>query len=268
MADGDGVGCRLVAPLSAPGAVNSVNYRPFTVTGIRSMFVVAVLRSLVLCSLGWAGLVAAQDRPPPDTLGQRLQACVACHGAQDQATGDGYLPRIAGKPTGYLYNQLRHFREGRRKHPAMLYMVRHLSDAYLQEIAGYFSAQPVAHGAMVAEGSAADRARGEQLMRHGDPGRKLPACMACHDTSLLGMEPAIPGLLGLPSAYLYAQFSNWNHGVRQAAKPDCMAQIAKTLRPDEVVAVVAWLTAQPVPPQAVPAKPSTKPLPLDCGSLP
>lgn len=48
--------------------------------------------------------------------------------------------RIAGKLAGYLYNQLRHFRDGRRQNPAMAHMVVNLSDAYLKEIADHFAA--------------------------------------------------------------------------------------------------------------------------------
>ena len=50
----------------------------------------------------------------PDTMAQRVLACTLCHGEQGRSTNAGYFPRIAGKPAGYLYNQLVHFRAGRR----------------------------------------------------------------------------------------------------------------------------------------------------------
>ena len=77
----------------------------------------------------------------PDTLAQRLVACTSCHARTDQARGHAYFPRIGGKPAGYLYNQLTNFRDGRRQYPVMTYMVTHLPDAYLIEIADYFAAQ-------------------------------------------------------------------------------------------------------------------------------
>ena len=51
-----------------------------------------------------------------DTMAQRVQACTGCHGPQGRAASDGYYPRIAGKPAGYLYNQLVSFREIGRAH--------------------------------------------------------------------------------------------------------------------------------------------------------
>ncbi|HEY9100658.1 hypothetical protein [Chitinimonas sp.] len=205
----------------------------------------------------------------PDTLAQRLQACTACHGAQGKATSDGYYPRIAGKPADYLYNQLIHFRDGRRNHPAMVYMVRNQPEAYLREIAQYFSDQHLPYPAPQAgDLDARASARGEQLVRKGDAAQGLPACMQCHGPRLTGMLPAAPGLLGLPRDYLYAQLSNWRNGRRQAATPDCMARVAKALSQDDLVTVASWLSTQPVPVESQPAVAASKPLPLACGSLP
>jgi cytochrome c553 len=43
-------------------------------------------------------------------MADRMAACTACHGKEGRATADGYYPRIAGKPEGYLLNQLQSFR--------------------------------------------------------------------------------------------------------------------------------------------------------------
>ena len=61
------------------------------------------------------GVVRAQEpERAPDTMAARVLACASCHGAQGQGTNDDYFPRLAGKPAGYLYNQLVAFRDGRR----------------------------------------------------------------------------------------------------------------------------------------------------------
>ena len=170
----------------------------------------------LLVSLATAG-AAAKDLPPiEDTLAQRLKACSACHGPQGRATNQGYFPRIAGKPAGYLYNQLVNFREGRRRHEAMTYLIDHMSDAYLREIADHFAGLDLPYPAPQTQTAArAALERGEQLVRHGDPARGIPACSTCHGTSMTGIAPAMPGLLGLPRDYLLGQFGGWRNGERR-----------------------------------------------------
>lgn len=205
----------------------------------------------------------------PDTIKQRLTACTACHGEQGRATNEGYFPRIAGKPAGYLYNQLHNFREGRRQYPMMTYLVDHLSDAYLQEIAQYFADQhPPYPAPQPFDQSNAIRERGEILVNKGDPGKKIPACIACHGSAMTGVLPATPGLLGLPRDYLIGQIGAWKSGARHALAPDCMAQVVQRLSAEDIAAVSSWLAAQPVPAGAAAVAPASVKLPLACGSVP
>jgi cytochrome c553 len=55
-------------------------------------------------------------------------------------------------------------------------------------------------------------------------------------------------LLGLPRDYLNAQLGAWQAGTRRAHAPDCMAQIAKSLSPQDVAAISGWLVSRPLPP--------------------
>ena len=215
-----------------------------------------------------APVVLAAVLAVPDTIAQRLLPCTTCHGAEGRAGREGYLPRIAGKPEGYLYQQLLNFREGRRRNATMSAYLAHQSDAYLREMARHFASLDLPYAAAPATAApAALLARGEQLVRQGDPARHLPACTACHGETLGGTQPQVPGLLGLPRDYLIAQLGAWRTGSRRAIAPDCMADIAKRLQPDEASAVATWLAAQPVPPglKARPAPDS--PLLLPCGSV-
>ncbi len=221
---------------------------------------------LVLSALVAGAALAA---PPRDDLAQRVRACTACHGEQGRAAPDGYHPRIAGKPAAYLFNQMVNFREGRRRYGPMVYLVDHLGDDYLREIAGHFAAidLPYPPPAPAAD-PAATLALGERLVRRGDAARRLPACTACHGGALTGMQPAIPGLLGLPRDYLKGQLGAWANGQRRAHAPDCMADIARRLTPEDVSAVAAWLSTRTAPTPAHAAPASSEPLPVECGSVP
>ncbi len=226
----------------------------------------SLLSLVVLAALARPAAAA----PPPDKLAARAAPCMSCHGKQGKAASDGYYPRIAGKPAGYLYNQLRNFRDGRRRqYPLMVYMVQNLSDDYLRELADFFAQQQVPYPPpQTVDASGAVLERGRMLATHGDPARHIPACVACHGSALTGVAPAIPGLLGLPRDYINAQFGAWRDGLRHAMAPDCMAQITQKLSVADISAVSAWLATQPVPADAAPATVPAAPLPLACGSVP
>jgi len=219
-----------------------------------------------------ASVTSAPGTPvASDPMARRMQACTPCHGQEGRATAEGYFPRIAGKPAGYLYSQLVHFRDGRRSNAAMTYLVQHLSDDYLLEIATWFSRQdlpypPPSTPAAVRAG-AAQMARGEQLARQGDASRRLPSCAACHGDALTGVQPAMPGLLGLPRDYIAGQIGAWKSRQRRAAEPDCMSEIAGRLNSDDISAVAAWLATQPVPAGGRAAESPPGPMPLKCGSV-
>lgn len=181
-------------------------------------------------------------------------ACTACHGAQGRAGPDGYYPRLAGKPAGYLYNQLLNFRDGRRHYALMTQLVDPLSDAYLMEIARYFSALDLPYPPPTAVPAVpAVLQRGQTLVTVGDATRRLPACASCHGQALTGVAPHVPGLLGLPRDYLNAQLGAWRTGQRRAHAPDCMANIVAQMSNDDINAATHWLAAQPVPSNSKPA---------------
>ena len=222
---------------------------------------------LALLLMASPGLRAAP--PPDDTLAQRVLACTGCHGEQGRATRDGYYPRIAGKPAGYLYRQLQNFRTGVRHNAVMQQMLSVLSDDYLHEIAGYFAGLHPPYAPAPAPGvSAAALERGRQLALDGDQARGIPACAACHGSALLGVTPDLPGLLGLPADYLRAQLGGWRTHTRRMLAPDCMADIAGKLDEADISAVTAWLSVQPADSAALPQTAPDTPRPLKCGAAP
>jgi cytochrome c553 len=221
------------------------------------------------CGAALPAQAAPETHTVPDTIAQRVQACTACHGKEGVATNQGYFPRIAGKPAGYLYNQLQNFREGRRSNGTMSALVENMSDAYLMEIASYFAALDLPYPTSSSSTAPAQElARGRMLVEAGDAGRQLPACVQCHGRAMTGVAPSIPGLLGVPKDYLLAQFGAWRSGQRRAPSPDCMSAISQRLSPQDLGAVASYLSQQPVPADARPVASVALPLPITCGSGP
>jgi cytochrome c553 len=222
----------------------------------------------------WSIAASAQSPPPAqtpkfaDTIEQRVAACAICHGKLGEGSGaKAYYPRIAGKPARYLYLQLQNFREGRRSYPQMIYLMRYMPDAYLQEIADYYAKlSPPYTPPAPPPASPGELARGETLVTKGDAAKRVPACNACHGSTLGGMQPAIPGLVGLGFDYISAQLGAWKTGARAANAPDCMHEIASRLTAADISAVSKWIATQPGSAAAKAVPEAAHKLPLSCGS--
>lgn len=205
----------------------------------------------------------------PDTLKQRIAACTSCHGEHGEGTpGSGYFPRLAGKPAAYLVRQMQNFQKGLRKYAPMEYTVRQLDPEYMREIAQYFSEQQVPYERSPLPRMSADALqRGEELVSKGDRQRGIPACASCHGVQLTGVQPSIPGLVGLPYDYISAQLGSWRTRTRAMAAPDCMALIANRLSESDITAVAAALASRQLPADThAQVAGSVKP-PLSCGVL-
>jgi cytochrome c553 len=109
-------------------------------------------------------------------------------------------------------------------------------------------------------------ARGQALVTAGDGTKGIPACVACHGTGLTGMNPGIPGLVGLRPTYIAAQLTRWRVGDRHAAEPDCMKRIASRLSDTDIAAVSAWLARQDPPRDPSPESSNLVRMPFACGS--
>lgn len=232
---------------------------------VRGALACAVLAGAVLVP----GLSAqATARAVPDTMAQRALACAGCHGEQGRSRPDGYVPRLAGKPAGYLLAQLQSFRDGRRQHEGMAALLAPLEDNMLAALAAHYAELSVPYPAPVRWAlSAADAARAQQLVTVGDAAHRIPACSACHGRALTGVAPQVPGLLGLPADYLGAQIGAWRTSQRQARHPDCMAEVARRLPLEDIARVSRWLAAQPVPAVAHAADAPPGRWPMDCAGV-
>ncbi|MGJ7608036.1 c-type cytochrome [Variovorax sp. LT1R20] len=232
----------------------------------------AGLRSFALALLFLVQGLASAAPPAtvPDTIEQRVAACIACHGREGATANAGFFPRLAGKPAGYLFNQLVSFRDGRRFNADMAYMVQHLSDAYLREMAEYFAGLDLPYPPISPNSDATPEQlqRGRKLALEGDAARGIPACVQCHGAALTGVQPAIPGLLGLPRLYVSSQLGAWLTSERHAMAPDCMAEVGRRMTTADINAVAGWLAVQPMPANTKPAASLPAPLPVACGGMP
>ncbi|MDD2547720.1 MAG: c-type cytochrome [Burkholderiaceae bacterium] len=250
-----GLGVALAAPSAAPTAASAALPQ-------------AIPQAIPRAAGPLSAPAAAAAASVASRMAPRVLACTTCHGKEGRSTPEGYFPRLAGKPAGYLANQLLNFRDGRRSYPQMGYLLEHLSDDYLREMAAHFAALDLPYAPPpAAQAPATVLERGRQLVQHGDAARQIPACVQCHGPSLTGVNPAIPGLLGLPRDYLNSQLGAWTTGQRRAQAPDCMAAIARQLAPEDVSAVSAWLAAQPVPGGGKPLAQAVGPMPVRCGGV-
>ena len=230
------------------------------------------LHWLIAVILMWLTATTASAAPSfKDDMAQRTLACTACHGPQGRAAPDGYYPRLAGKPAGYLYNQLINFRDGKRHYALMTQLIAPLTDTYLMEIAQHFASLELPYPSpSQTMASATLLARGKQLVLSGEPARGIPACVQCHGSAMTGVIPNVPGLLGLPRDYLNAQLGAWKADKRRAHAPDCMKAVVALLSDDDINAASSYLVMQALPANTKPAL-SAPPLTagqaaINCGS--
>lgn len=228
-----------------------------------------LLQTLLLAAWGLAASAATPPMQVPDTIAQRAAACIACHGREGASTDSAFFPRLSGKPEGYLFNQLLSFRDGRRFNTDMTHMVQHLSDAYLRELAAYFAGLDLPYPPIPAKTDASPEmlARGKALVFQGDAARGIPACAQCHGQALTGVQPGIPGLVGLPRLYLSSQLGAWLTNDRHALAPDCMAEVGRKLSSADINAVASWLALQPMPVDTRALAVLPGPLPTPCSAM-
>jgi cytochrome c553 len=99
---------------------------------MRPVLLIAVLLPLVM-SAAAAGARAAET--------ELVAGCVPCHGL-DGIGRDAEIPNLAGQHELYLFNQLKAFRAGRRRHQEMQYMSRHMTVDEMKSLAAYFANLP------------------------------------------------------------------------------------------------------------------------------
>ena len=99
------------------------------------------MRIVTIAALALAASFCAHAAAPAKPA--RLGLCAACHGENGIAQIPG-APHLAGQKADYLREALRQYRDGRRKAPIMQAAIGPVSEADLDELARWYSAQPPA----------------------------------------------------------------------------------------------------------------------------
>lgn len=92
-----------------------------------------------------AGVLLALAALP--AVGQELAmrslaaTCANCHGTDGKALPGTAMPRIAGLDAGYLGEQMRAFRDGKRPATVMHQLAKGYTDQQIDALASYFAAQ-------------------------------------------------------------------------------------------------------------------------------
>jgi cytochrome c553 len=100
---------------------------------MQTLQIAACCLAAALPVLAWS-----QSAPQPPS---RLGLCAACHGTDGYARQPG-VPHLAGQDLGYLRSALRQYRDGRRNVAPMRAAIGPVSDAELDAVARWYSAQP------------------------------------------------------------------------------------------------------------------------------
>ncbi len=204
-------------------------------------------------------LEAVQTQPGDPKAGQaKAAACGACHGMDGNSSSAQY-PKLAGQSEQYIVTQLMRFKSGVRQNAIMQGMAASLAPQDMHDIGAYFSRQKRSPG--VADAKLAQE--GEKLYREGDPGRGIPACMACHGPDGAG-NPGwrVPNIGGQHADYVQAQLKAWHDGTTWGSDTHAMIMpaIAQRLTEQDISAVSSYvegLHAAPAP------QSSAAPSPID-----
>ena len=166
--------------------------------------------------------------------------CAACHMA-DGNSSVTIWPKIAGQHFGYIYKQLKYFKEGEkgpRYNPIMLGIVDKLSDKDLLDLSAYFSSNKMSSGKALSQ----HVSLGRKIYHGGNIENNIPACAACHDVRGQGNSAgAVPRLSGQHSDYTVDQLNKYKAGERRTDPNEIMRTIALKMSDEEMKAVSSYI---------------------------
>ena len=166
---------------------------------------------------------------------QKAQVCTACHGV-DGNSPTAVVPSIAGQPRQFIVTALYMFREGRRSSALMAPFAEKLSNADLNDLAAWFSAQKLTPPAK--KPAPENVALGKAITEKNN-------CVACHTATLVGQQH-IPRLAGQHYDYLLEQMKQFKASTR-GDFDGTMTSAAQALTAADIDVLAEYLSTLAVP---------------------
>ncbi|NZA27279.1 c-type cytochrome [Luteimonas sp. SJ-92] len=237
-----------IAGLTALGVVAAVAFAQSTTVPLPEE---APIEAAPLGETAVADLAEA-DWGDPQNGATLAATCAACHGLDGKATVREVYPGIAGQSERYIARQLALFKSGERVSPIMQPFAAPLSAQDMRDLGAHYAMQQagagVADDTVVAAGPYEGMKFfeiGQQLFRSGDPGRGVPACMACHGPTGAGNPgPPYPHVAGQSSWYSARRLQEYRDGTTGESDTrlfDIMHEVAQRLTDEEIQALSSYM---------------------------
>ena len=176
------------------------------------------------------GALAASAAAPPE----KLELCLACHGANGQSeTAD--VPSLGAQPAKYTLIELFMFREKLRPVEPMTELTKSWSDADLQQAADFIATLPPPKP----PADPVDPARLEQARTLVEQSH----CNVCHRADFSGQDN-VPRLAGQREDYLLKALREYKSGARHGYEP-IMAEVLQPIDDAQLVEFAYYLSRMP-----------------------
>ncbi|MEY4729212.1 MAG: hypothetical protein RL020_370 [Pseudomonadota bacterium] len=160
---------------------------------------------------------------------KKAESCAACHGVNGDSEITAF-PILAGQTARYIYLQLKDFKGGQRKDPAMSPMAVDLSKQDMLDLGEFFAAQ---------------KPRGTTFKVDGDKVKKGAAkseetlCTMCHLGGFTGQND-IPRVAGQHPDYVMKQLKAFKARTRTNDAGN-MTSVAQTLSEEDIENIAHYL---------------------------
>ncbi|WP_086982750.1 c-type cytochrome [Vibrio aphrogenes] len=202
-------------------------------------------------------IIGAAESLPEEKEGI-VPFCSTCHGVNGVSTLD-HIPNLWGQSEQYLHEQVENFRSKKRHTTFMDAFIYQISDEQMATIVKHYSSVPNALTFDLqwrGDKWPGDMKLGEKIAYSGKMEANIPACVACHGPSGVGVKPSFPRLAGQNAAYLINQMKSWKDGTRPPGAMALMGPIANGLTDEEIKAVSGYFASlgQPIGQQTAEVK--------------